>query len=349
MKLDKLEQLRDWIDDEIVLRKAGINPSYKKPRKSVQLGFRDWRVLRHLKTLRAATTRQIARLEYPRGAAPKKEDAEPFSIAYAEQRLYQLARAGYVNSVPGVLEPVPGLAGTNTAWEITRKSFGSLRSPGSEDKYPDPLRGDGLKHLVSVNEVYVLIHELLREIPDYDDDLSCWHWTGEPGCHRLYGGTPTNPASMRFGRWRGSKLKPDAEIVLFDEIVLLLERQTARAREKPEKIHDKVFDYHRYENSLERRSDQRKTYLLWACDAKRDRMAARQARVEHPTRTLRQLGIEEYDTKRMPVSVKTPLSAAQGISETVAKYLSHEASQRIARGESGKRHRSPAPHPNRSS
>jgi hypothetical protein len=44
-------------------------------------------------------------------------------------------------------------------------------------------------------------------------------------------------------------------VVLFEEVVFFIERQTKWAKEKPEKLHDKVFSYYRYENYAEWRSD----------------------------------------------------------------------------------------------
>lgn len=300
MKLEELERGRALYDQMIAQRKAGIARSYKKSNNSIRIVLRDERVLRHIKILRHPTTLQIARLEYLLGEErlkKKEKGAAPFSVAYAERRLYDLRKAGYVESIPG-------LAGKNTAWELTDKGFDYLKEDGSEEKRLKRLNGTLLSHLIAVNEVYVLIHELLREEDLIGHDPSSyWSWIGEPDCHRPYDGTLAEPAGFRSGRWHGSKLKPDAEIVLFDEIVVFLERQTAFAKKEPEKIYDRVFEYHAYENSIERRSDKRKMHVLWACDAERDKKAVSEAETEHPTKTLRQFGLNEHSKRRMPVHV----------------------------------------------
>lgn len=318
MKLEELRELRQRLEKEMGLRKAGEGPSYKKPRKSVRLVARDRRVRDHLKVARALSTRQIARLLFPSFDPDTDEFMGP-GVANAEKRLYDLAsKAKLVNSVPNELVPVPGLPGTNTAWELTREAFKSIRDdPG--DEYPDPLRGDNLGHLVAVNEVYVLLHELLTELPGYDP--TCWRWIGEPKCHRPYGGSPGQYGRGRIGYAGGHVLKPDAQVVLFDDQVVFIERQTADARKKPEEIHDKVFNYHRYENSVERRTDARRTVLLWACDAERDKNAAIQAEKTHPTKTLRQSQMEERWHKRIPVGAGSPLWVAKKIRNAVAERL----------------------------
>ncbi|MDP9477582.1 MAG: replication-relaxation family protein [Actinomycetota bacterium] len=324
MSIDELKELDERLHEELGLREAGEGPSYKKPRRSVRLVPRDLRVREHLKVARALSTRQIARLLFP-SFDPKTGEFLGPGVANAEKRLYDLAsKARLVNGVPGELTPAPGYPGTNTAWELTREAFKSIRDdPG--DEYPDPLRGDKLKHLVAVNEVYVLLHELLGEIPGYDPTL--WRWIGEPKCHRPYGGAPGSHGGRgRIGYAGGHVLKPDAQIVLFDDTVVFLERQTADARKKPEAIHDKVFNYHRYENSRERRADGRPMTLLWACDAERDKTYAMQAEKTHPTKTPRQSGMEERWDKRMVVGAGSPLWVAKKIRNAVAERLAARAS-----------------------
>ena len=324
MKLEELLELRKRLDEEVGRREAGEGPSYKKPRKSVRLVARDRQARNHLKVMRAGSTLQIARLLFPSFDRKTGEFLGP-GVANAETRLYDLqSKARLVNSVPDELVPVPGFPGTNTAWELTREAFKSVREdPGEE--YPDPLRGDKLRHLVAVNEVYVLLHELLGELPGYDP--SVWRWIGEPKCHRPYGGVPGQYGGRgRIGYAGGHVLKPDAQVVLFGDTVVFIERQTASAKEKPEEIHDKVFNYHRYENSVERRSDCRAMTLLWACDAERDKKAAHQAEKVHPTKTLRQSGMEERWDKRMPVGAGSPLWVARKIRNEVAERLASRAS-----------------------
>ncbi|MDP9480546.1 MAG: hypothetical protein M3R38_33615, partial [Actinomycetota bacterium] len=89
----------------------------------------------------------------------------------------------------------------------------------------------------------------------------------------------------------------------------------------PEAIHDKVFNYHRYENSSERRADGRPMYLLWACDTEHDKKNAMQAEKTHPTKTLRQSHMEERWDKRMPVSAGSPMWVAKRIRNEVAQRL----------------------------
>jgi hypothetical protein len=323
MKLEELRELDERLQEEMGLREAGVGPSYKKPRRSVRVGKRDWQAAEHLKVMRAGSTLQIARLLFPSLDPDTKEFLGP-GVANAETRLYDLAsKAKLVSSVPKVLEPVPGLPGTDTAWELTRETFKSIRDDPN-DEYPDPLRGDNLRHLVAVNEVYVLLHELLGELPGYDP--SVWRWVGEPKCHRPYGGVPGQYGRGRIGYAGGHVLKPDAQVVLFDDTVVFIERQTASAKEKPEAIHDKVFNYHRYENSVERRTDGRPMTLLWACDAERDKKAAVQAREAHPTKTLRQSGMEERWDKRMRVGAGSSLWVATKIRDKVARRLASRAS-----------------------
>ena len=323
-KLDKLEMEellygRRQLDEVIERRKAGVRPSYKKPHATVRPGKRDWRVAEHLMVTRALSTRQIARLLFPSFHPKTKKFLGP-GVANAEKRLYDLTtKAGLLNSVPRVLEPVSGLPGTNLAWELMRDTFKQLRADPNEE-YPNPLRGNNLRHLVAVNEVYVLLHELLPEVEGYDP--SCWRWVGEPKCHRPYGGSPGQYGRGRIGYAGGHKLMPDAQIVLFDDTVVFVERQTASAQEKAEEIHDKVFHYHRYENSMERRADGRGMWLLWACDAQRDEKYAIQARQTHPTKTLRRSHMEEHWDKRMPVGAGSP--------EWVAGKIRNEVAERLA-------------------
>ncbi|MDP9480839.1 MAG: replication-relaxation family protein [Actinomycetota bacterium] len=318
MTLEELRKQDELLHEEIRLREAGEGPSYKKPRRSVRPGPRDWRVAEHLKVARALSTRQIARLEFPSFDPDTGKFLGP-GVANAEKRLYDLAsKAKLVNSVPKILRPVPGLPGTNLAWELPREAFKSLRDDPN-DEYPDPLRGDNLRHLVAVNDVFVLLHELLREIPGYDP--TCWRWIGEPKCHRPYGGTPGQYGRGRIGYAGGHVLKPDAQVVLFDDTVVFIERQTADAQEKPAAIHDKVFNYHRYENSSERRADGRPMTLLWACDTEHDKKNAKQAEKSHPTKTLRQSQMEERWDKRMPVGAGSPMWVAKKIRNAVAERL----------------------------
>ena len=141
-----------------------------------------------------------------------------------------------------------------------------------------------------------------------------------------YGGNPAERAGLRSGRWRGSKLKPDAEIVLFDDIVVFLERQTSRAQEKPGKIHGRMFEYHACENFLERRADKRKMRLLWAVDTEYTKKAVREAKVDHPTKDLDEFKMDEGTTLRMPVHVGSPVWVAGQIRHRITRHLSSEAS-----------------------
>lgn len=315
LKLDELLELREQIDGLIEERRAGVPPRYNRPRKSVRKNARDWRTAEHLYRARILSTRQLARLEYPN----RDGIWEKPRVRFAQSRLYELmSKANLVKSLPNRLEAVPGLEGTGTAWELTRATFKTLRSDPSQD-YPDPLSNQQIRHLVAVNELYVLLHELFKELPRIEP--SDWRWVGEPRCHRPYGGAPGARGRGRIGYAGGFKLKPDAEIVLFDEVVFLLERQTARAKEKPEALHDKVFNYHRYENSPERRRDGRVLVNLWACDADRDRRTVLQAAQNHPTKTAKEARMEERWDKRMPLEVGSPQWAAELVRDTALQLL----------------------------
>lgn len=315
LKLEELLELRERIDGLIEERRAGVPPLYNRPRRSVSKTARDWHTADHLYHARILTTRQLARLEYP----SEYGTLEKPRVRSAQSRLYELmSKANLVESLPNRLQAVPGLEGTGTAWGLTRATFKTIRSDPSQD-YPDPLSNQQMQHLVAVNEVYVLLHELFRELPQIEP--AGWRWLGEPRCHRQYGGTPGTRGRGRIGYSGGFKLKPDAEIVLFDEVVFLLERQTARAKEKPEALHDKVFNYHRYENSPERRRDGRVLVNLWACDTERDLRAVPQAAKNHPTKTLREARMEERWDKRMPIEVGSPKWAAELVRDTALQLL----------------------------
>ncbi len=111
-------------------------------------------------------------------------------------------------------------------------------------------------------------------------------------------------------------------VVLFDEIVFFVERQTANARTTALALHEKVFGYHRYENSAERAGDPRPMKMLLACDTERDARYALAASVEHPTLTPRQAGLKSWQTRRMPIGASSPSAVAGAIREEAIERLS---------------------------
>lgn len=218
----------------------------------------------------------------------------------AQARLYVLRKADFVRNIvcPGVESAV---------WFLERKTFEVLRGGDPLPKYPGPLAPPFVGHLVATNSLYVSLIPLLDNLPwRYRDE---WCWIGEPGCHRRFR-TDHDGASLHV-------LKPDAE-VSFPGISFLIERQTAQARERPEKLHDKVFAYHRFVNTLD--ADTGSDYtLLWACDEPRDARTVLQARRHHPTKTPRELGMSNFQERRISIDA--------GSLEAVADYIYATAAQ----------------------
>jgi hypothetical protein len=170
-----------------------------------------------------------------------------------------------------------------------------MRQSPSEG-YPATLDAGRARHLIATNDVYVELVQMLRGLPGVED--ADWRWVPEPLCHRRYDVPLEARRERRPGAAPGGRLhKPDAEVVLFEEVVYFIERQTAWATKRPEALHDKVFGYHRYENSAERRSDPRRTLLLWACDLERDGLAVLESAEKHPEKTLRDLRMDTSGTR----------------------------------------------------
>ena len=239
---------------------------------SVRLQERDWKTAEHLYDARALSTQQIA-------------DACFEGRFHATQaRLYLLRKAGFLKNLTG-----HGRVGC--VWELTKETFTALSGHDRSRKYPGPLGRSQVEHLISVNELYVNLLPLLQHVDGaYQSD---WTWEGEPRCHREY------TMEIRNGG-RRYVLKPDAEVGVFGRLYLI-ERQTSRAKERPEKLHDKIFGYHRFANSSERKDDPREITLLWACDEERDARAALEARWDHPAKSLHELGMSSFHEERMPV------------------------------------------------
>lgn len=232
---------------------------------------RDWDAAAHLYDTRALSTQQIADLCFEG------------RLHAAQARLYLLRKGGFLKNSTG-----HGKVGC--VWELAKETFAALAGHDRSRKYSGPLAPSQVAHLIATNDLYVSLFPLLQEIGVYEED---WSWRGEPRCHRGY-------ALEAEGKGHRYVLKPDAEIDLFGH-VFLLERQTRRAKERPEKLYDKTFHYHRYTNSPERKGDPREMTLLWACDEERDARAVLEARWDHPVKSLRELGMRSVHKERMPI------------------------------------------------
>lgn len=272
---------------------------------SVRIQGRDERVGKHLARVKRLTTEQIAKLEFSG------------KVGAARRRLYDLKKGEVVFSL-GSLEgstKEEKRSGTKVVWGLTEPYFRAHEEARDDDrhperrKYPGRLKTFDLKHLIATNDVYVALAPLLtaENVPGlyYPED---WRWISEPYCWRSY--------ETRFGSF---VLKPDAEIEVFG-VAFLLERQTAEARKKPEAIHDKVFGHHRYENSSHRKDDPRTLVQIWACDAERDVRAVKQAATCHPTKTARQLRMDDLDTRRTAVLAGTPARVVDTVRYAAANY-----------------------------
>ncbi len=250
----------------------------------VRLQPRDWEVAGHLQSTRALSTQQIAALCFEG------------RFHAAQARLYLLRKKGFLKNSTG-----HGTAGC--VWELARKTFFTLVGYDRSHKYPRPLGPFQVEHLIAANDLYVTLFHCLQYIAGvYEGD---WAWTGEPRCHREY----VMGEGSDMTRY---VLKPDVEIEIFEHLYLI-ERQTTRAKERPEKLHDKTFGYHRFANSPERKSDPRKMILLWACDEERDARTALEARGGHPTKSPRKLGMRSFHTERMSVQSGSPHAVANFI------------------------------------
>ena len=259
----------------------------------VRVQDRDWRIATHLYRTRMLTTGQIAALCFEG------------RFCAAQARLYVLRKADFVRNTV-----CPGVEGV--VWLLSRKTFDILRNDDSLLKYPGPLAPPFVGHLVATNSLYISLLSLLDNLPwRYRDE---WCWIGEPGCHRRFR-TDHNDAGPHV-------LKPDAE-VSFPGISFLIERQTAQARERPEKLHDKVFAYHRFINTLDVDAGSGYT-LLWACDEPRDARTVLQACQHHPTKTLRELGMSNFQNRRMPVDAGSVQAVADYIYASAARLV-HKA------------------------
>lgn len=257
----------------------------------VRLQRRDWLITEHLFRTRALSTRQIADLEFGGG------------FHAAQSRLYLLKKVGFLNNSTGHGE-------TGTIWQLSKKTFRAMTGDGRQIRYPGPLGAFVLEHLIATNEIYVLIFHPLQRAEELQEN---WRWTGEPLCHRRY--------STRLGGDSQYVLKPDAEVEVLDRI-FFMECQTARARERPEKLYDKTFAYHRFENSIERKRDPREMTLVWACDEERDAKTVLRARAHHPSRDL---------DKHYPDSpLEHRMTVEAGTVQAVAGFLLEQARQLVS-------------------
>lgn len=257
---------------------------------SIRLQERDWKAAEYLYDTRALSTQQIG------------DACFEGRFHAAQARLYLLRKTGFLKNSTG-----HGKVGC--VWELTKETFTALTDYDRSRKYSGPLGRSQVEHLISVNELYVNLLPLLQDIAGaYQSD---WTWEGEPRCHREY------TMEIRNGG-RRYVLKPDAEVEMFGRLYLI-ERQIRRAKERPEKLHDKTFGYHRFANSPERKGDPREITLLWACDEERDARAALEARWDHPTKSPQELGMRSFNEERMPVQ--------SGSMRAVANFIYGEATK----------------------
>jgi hypothetical protein len=195
-----------------------------KPRRSrgIRHQPRDWRIYHHLRC-RKLSTEQVAKLEFPDEYGQPRERAP-------RSRLYLLMKEG------SYLTNRTDLKGVGTVWKLTREGFRVMRESPSE-AYPAPLDPDRARHLIATNDVYVELVRMLRGLLAIDDED--WKWVPEPLCHRRYDVSLEARRQRRAGAGVGRLLKPDAEVVLFEEVVFFIERRTAWAKRKAETLHDK--------------------------------------------------------------------------------------------------------------
>jgi hypothetical protein len=167
----------------------------------------------HLGRARKLSTGQVAKLEFPTSTGSRERAAR--------SRLYLLKKEGRY------LTNRTDLKGVGTAWELTREGFRVMRESPSE-AYPAPLDPDRARHLIATNDVYVGLVRMPRGLPGIED--ADWRWVPEPLCQWRYD-VPLEPRRQRrSGAGAGRLLKPDAEVVLFEEVVFFIERQTAWAK-----------------------------------------------------------------------------------------------------------------------
>lgn len=303
---EELRELKRRIEEILEGRANGTLKPPRRRRLRVLTQTRDNKLGAHLRAARNMLSDQhIADLLF-RG-----------QVSTARTRLYKLQQIDFVSA--SLDYPDVG-----RVWGLTAESYPHFAGHDSE-RMPDPVKRNLASHLAAVNDLYVRVCVRLRkELPGLEE--SDWEWIPEPLCHREYG---VDLASNK--KPFGPKVKPDAAVVLFDEIVIFVERQTRDAKASPEAIHDKVLGYHRYENSAERARDNRETLLLWACDVDRDAKAAAAASKNHPTKSLCEARLEEWHTKRMPLVAGTLETAVDLILRRAAdKTLSRAALEQFS-------------------
>lgn len=286
-------------------RANGTPNPHRRRRVRVLTQTRDNKLGGHLRDARnMLTDQQIADLLF-RG-----------QLGAARTRLDKLQKVNFVSA--SLDYPDVG-----RVWGLTEDSYPHFTRDDSE-RMPDPVKRNLASHLAAVNDLYVRVCVLLSKVSGAEE--SDWEWIPEPLCHREY---DVDLASSNK-RMIGPKVKPDAAVVLFNKVVIFVERQTGEAKASPEAIHDKVLGYHRYENSPERARDNREMLLLWACTVDRDAKAAAAASLNHPTKSLDEARLEEWHTKRMPLVADTPEMAVNLILEqAVEKATAARAPKRL--------------------
>ena len=191
---------------------SGLTP---KPRRSrgIRHQPRDWRMYDHLGRARKLSTGQVAKLEFP------DEHGQP----RARRPLAALpAQEG--RSLPH--QSHRPQRGRDRLGTHPRGLQGHAGEPLGG--IPGPLDPDRARHLIATNDVYVGLVRMPRGLPGIED--ADWRWVPEPLCQWRYD-VPLEPRRQRrSGAGAGRLLKPDAEVVLFEEVVFFIERQTAWAK-----------------------------------------------------------------------------------------------------------------------
>lgn len=237
------------------------------------LTTRDLELLRVLAFCPLLDARQIFRLRLP-GADPKSSrGARSRGIAIPEsgfvneervrQKLYRLKQKGFLTNHKAA-------PGHPTIWRLTREGHQSIvknRLRLEEihdvevpynDYEPDPSRAE---HYAAVADIFVRVQPLLT---DLFGPLPSWDWVSERRAFESY---------TQAGEFR--RYMPDAEIVMAGYL-LVIERQTERARKAPAAIREKVAD-HKNRLTGGRRLGYEDFEILFACDLDRDARTAEEA------------------------------------------------------------------------
>lgn len=270
------------------------------------LTARDLELLRALAFCPLLDARQIFRLKLPGADPESSRGARSRGIVVPEsgfvneervrQTLYRLRRKGFLTNHKAA-------PGRPTVWRLTREGHQSIiknRLRLEEihdievpynDYEPDPVRAE---HYAAVADIFVRVQPLLT---DLFGPLPSWDWVSERRAFESY---------TQAGEFR--RYMPDAEILMAGYL-LIIERQTERARKAPAAIREKVAD-HANRLTGGRRLHPEDFGILFACDLDRDARAAEEAGEE--------LGVN--------VIVGSPTEIVQHVYET-AHTLATRASQ----------------------